>query len=130
MTTRRAERVNELLREELSAIIQRELKDPRLGGLISITAVEVSHDFSHARVFVSVLGSEEEAAASLKALKAGAAFMRHELRGRLKSLRHVPELSFKADHSIERAARLTALIDQVAHEHASATPDAAPPERA
>jgi ribosome-binding factor A len=128
--TRRAERVNELLREEISEIIQREMKDPRLGGLISITAVEVSPDFSHARVFVSVLGSEEESTSSLKALNAGAAFLRHELRGRLKSLRHVPELSFRADTSIARGAHLTALLNQVAHEHdGEATPAPDPAEQ-
>src|SRR5437763_4992614 len=99
---RRAERVNELLREEISVLIQREMKDPRLGGLISVTAVETSPDFSHARVFVSVLGSEQEHDSSLKALNAGASFLRRELRTRLKSLRHVPELSFRADDSIAR----------------------------
>src|SRR5207302_28973 len=86
-----------------------------------------SPDFSHARVFVSVLGSEEENASSLKALNAGATFMRRELRGRLKSLRHVPELSFKADHSIERGAQLTALLNQVAHEHDAGGVSAQPP---
>jgi len=112
--TRRSERVNELLREEISAIVQRDLKDPRLGGLISITAVESSPDYHHARVFVSVMGTDEEQASSLKALNAGASFVRHELRGRLKSLRYVPELAFKADTSIARGARLTALLNQVA----------------
>jgi ribosome-binding factor A len=121
--SRRTERVNELLREELSEIIQRQMKDPRLAGLISITAVETSPDFSHARVFISVLGTEEESTSSLKVLNTGASFIRHELRGRLKSLRHVPELSFRADHSLERGAQLTQLLNQVAHEHDS-TPSA------
>jgi ribosome-binding factor A len=121
--TRRTERVNELLRQELSEIIQRDLKDPRLGGLISITAVETSPDFSHARVFVSVLGSEAEHTSSLTALKAAAPFMRHELRARLKSLRYVPELSFKDDHSIERGAQLSELLRRVAGEHEPAAGD-------
>jgi ribosome-binding factor A len=115
--TRRSERVNELLREEISLIVQRELKDPRLGGLISITEVETSPDFRHARVFVSVMGTEQEQVSSLVALNAAASFMRRELRGRLESLRYIPELAFKADHSIERGAQLSALLDQVAHEH-------------
>lgn len=115
--SRRSERVNELLREEISAIVQRELKDPRLGGLISITSVETSPDFRHARVFVSVLGSEDEGASSLAALNAGARFIRHALRDRLESLRTVPELSFRVDTSIAEGARMSALLDQVAHEH-------------
>jgi ribosome-binding factor A len=120
--TRRAERVNELLREEISSIVQRDLKDPRLGGLISITEVETSPDFQHARVFVSVLGTDEELASSLAALNTGASFVRRELRSRLKSLRHVPDLAFKLDTSIARGARLTELLNQVAHDSPSDEP--------
>jgi len=115
--TRRAERVNDLLREEISSIVHRDLKDPRLGGLISITEVETSPDFRHARVFVSVMGTDEERVASLKALNSAAGFMRRELRGRLQSLRYLPELTFKLDDSIERGTRLSALINQVALEN-------------
>ena len=118
--TRRVERVNDLLRDEISAIVQRDLKDPRLGGLISITEVEISPDYHYAKVFFSVLGTEEQQASSLTALTAGAAFIRRELRGRLKSLRHIPELHFKLDRSMERGARISALLDQVAHEPAPA----------
>jgi len=115
--TRRAERVNDLLREEISSIVHRDLKDPRLGGLISITEVETSPDFRHARVFVSVMGTDEERVASLKALNSAAGFMRRELRARLQSLRYLPELTFKPDDSIERGMRLSALINQVALEN-------------
>jgi ribosome-binding factor A len=115
--TRRTERVNDLLREEISSIVHRDLKDPRLGGLISITEVETSPDFRHARVFVSVMGTDEERVASLKALNSAAGFMRRELRGRLQSLRYLPELTFKLDDSIERGTRLSALINQVALEN-------------
>ena len=115
--TRRTERVNDLLREEISSIVHRDLKDPRLGGLISITEVETSADFRHARVFVSVMGTDEERVASLKALNSAAGFMRRELRGRLQSLRYLPELTFRPDDSIERGMRLSALINQVALEN-------------
>ncbi len=114
--TRRAERVNDLLREEISEIVLRELKDPRLGGLISITQVEASPDFRHARVFVSIMGTEDERTSSLKALTTATGFIRRELRTRLKSLRSVPEVEFRLDDSIERGARLSALIHQVAEE--------------
>jgi ribosome-binding factor A len=122
--TRRSERVNELLREEISFIVQRQLKDPRLGGLISITEVETSPDFRHARVFVSVLGSDDERESSLTALNAAASYIRRELRGRLESLRYMPELSFRADRSIERGAQISALLDQVAQEHDQPLPPA------
>ncbi len=122
--TRRVERVNDLLRDEISTIVHRELKDPRLVGMISITEVEISSDYHYAKVFVSVLGTEEEQASTLTALTAGASFIRRELRNRLKSLRHIPELHFKADHSIERGARISALLNEVAREHAVQAPPA------
>jgi len=124
--TRRAERVNELLREEISAIVQRDLKDPRLGGLISITEVQTSPDFQHARVFVSIMGTDAEQDSSLAALNAGANFIRRELRARLKSLRYIPELVFKPDTSIARGARLSALITTVVQD-AEPPAGAAPP---
>ena len=127
--TRRSERVNELLREEIATLVSRDLKDPRLGGLISITSVETSPDFRHARVFVSVLGSDDELKSTLVALQAAAGFLRHELRARLKDLRTVPELSFKADTSIARGAEMTNLLnravradEELAQQHAVAPP--------
>ncbi len=122
--TRRVERVNDLLRDEISTIVLRELKDPRLAGMISITEVEISSDYHYAKVFVSVMGTEEEQASTLTGLTAAASFIRRELRNRLKSLRHIPALQFKADHSIERGARISALLNEVAREHAVNTPPA------
>lgn len=123
--TRRSERVNELLREEISDIVQRNLKDPRLGGLISITSVETSPDFRHARVFVSVMGSEEQQNSTFAALYAAQGFLRHELRTRLKALRVVPDIAFRPDTSIERGARLSHLLDQALHGEQDATADPA-----
>jgi ribosome-binding factor A len=111
--TRRTERVNELLREELSALIQREVKDPRMGsGLTSITAVEVSPDLHHANVFVSHLGPEAEREGVLIALQHASRFLQKELVHRL-DLRRVPDFIFRFDPSIERGARLASLIHQV-----------------
>lgn len=126
--TRRAERVNELLREEISDLVLRNLKDPRLGGLISITSVETSPDFRHARVFVSVMGTEEQQQSTFAALHAAQGFVRHELRTRLKSLRVVPEVSFRPDTSIERGARLSHLLDEAvrADEQLTQGPSAEP----
>lgn len=104
MTTRRQQQVGEFIREEVSEIIQRELKDPRL-GMASITRVEMSPDLRYARIFISVLGTPQEQEESLAGLSHAAGFIRHQLKPRMR-IRHVPELVFKADHSMEHAAEM------------------------
>lgn len=116
--TRRTDRVNELLRSDISEILRRDVRDPRLGLLFSVTEVSVSPDLKHARVYISVMGSDEEKDQAFRALKAAAPFVRHELRRRLTSLRYTPELSFLRDDSIERGARLSALINEVTGQEA------------
>ncbi|HID86496.1 MAG TPA: 30S ribosome-binding factor RbfA [Anaerolineae bacterium] len=111
MTTRRQERVADLLQEEISDLLQRKVRDPRL-EFVTVTAVKVSHDLRHARVYVSHLGSEEEQQAALAGLQHAAGFLRHELRARL-SLRRVPELTFVLDESIERGQRILELLHQI-----------------
>lgn len=116
--TMRTERVNELLRAELSELIQREVKDPRVSrGLLSLTEVQVSPDLRHATVYVSHLGTDDERRDALSGLQHSAHFLHRELMRRL-SMRNVPELVFKFDPSIERGARLASLINQVAATHA------------
>ena len=109
---RRMERVNQLLREELSHLAQRQLKDPRLGALMTITEVDVSPDLRHARVYVSVMGEAEEQQDAIEALSAAAGYLRRGLHGRLK-LRNIPELHFHRDRSMEHGSHLLTLIDQV-----------------
>lgn len=111
MTTRRQEQVATFLREEISEIIQRELKDPRL-GFVSITRVEVSPDLRYARAFVSVFGSEEEREATMQALTSAAGFIRHLLKPRM-HIRHVPEVSFRADRSMEYAEQVARALHEV-----------------
>lgn len=105
MPGRRNVRVADLLREELSLLVQRQVKDPRVVGLVSITQVEPSGDLRHARVFVSVLASREERETALAGLQAASGFLQHELRQRL-DLKRIPSLSFHADESLERGAHL------------------------
>ncbi len=109
--TRRTERINDQLREEISDLIRRELKDPRIGGLVTITEVDVAPDLSHGKVFVSVMGTEEERRSTLKALDAAAHFLQRELRRRL-TIRRMPELEFVRDDSLEHGARILNLIDK------------------
>jgi ribosome-binding factor A len=111
----RQEKLGELMVAEISELIHTRLKDPRI-GFASITRVEVSGDLRHAKVFVSVMGNEEERAATMKGLRNATGFIRHELAGRL-TLRYMPELVFKLDHSIEEGARVLELIHKVEHEN-------------
>ena len=113
--SRRTEQVNELLRQELAALLSRELRDPRLAGLVSITQVDVSPDLRRAHVWVSVLGSEEERASSMAALHAARPFLRRELAHRLR-LRNTPDLDFESDTSMERAQHLTDIMRHNAEE--------------
>ncbi len=113
--TRRTERVSELLRGEISELLRRQVKDPRVSGLVTVTAVEVAADLGRARVFVSVLGSEEEQSETLRALDSAAPFLRRQLRQRL-TMRRTPDLIFQRDDSLERGAHLLALLDELARE--------------
>lgn len=112
--SRRTERVSELIRHELSDLLMRELRDPRLDGLISITRVELSPDLYNARVFVSVMSETASPAEALKALNAAAGFLHKELVHRLE-MRRVPFLTFHLDKSIEEGAAVLAQLNQVIH---------------
>ena len=111
--SRRTERVNDLIRDELSDMLLKEVRDPRLGGLISITRVEVAPDLSTARVFVSVMGEQEEQDAAMKALNAAVSFFHRELKKRVE-MRRVPFLTFRLDDSIARGANVLSLLNEVA----------------
>ncbi len=112
----RTTRVGELLRAEISELILREVKDPRVArGMVTVTEVQVSPDLRRAVVYVSHLGSEDERREVLEGLQHSAPFLHRELVHRL-SLRNVPELVFRFDPSIERGARLAELIHQVSAE--------------
>jgi ribosome-binding factor A len=111
MQGKRLDRVNQLIREEISMLLQRELKDPRL-GFVTVTRVETSPDLRTAKVFVSVLGDEAQWTASLTALASARGFVRNWLRQHLE-LRQTPELDFRADRSMEHAARIQELLRQL-----------------
>ena len=111
----RIERVNSLIRQELSELLQQQVKDPRLVNFIAVTAVITSSDFKHAKVFVSQISDEEEKQKVLKGLASASSFFRRELSRRLK-LRYTPELSFHWDDSIERGDYLLKLLDGISRE--------------
>jgi ribosome-binding factor A len=118
----RIERVSSLMRHEISELLQRQVKDPRLGQFVAVNEVSLSPDLKYARVFVSCMGSQEEKKAILSGLGAAANFLRNQLAKRLR-LRRVPELSFEWDDSIERGDRLLRLMDQISAEQAHQEPD-------
>jgi len=111
----RIERVNSLIRQEISQLLQRQVKDPRLGNFIAVTEVSTSADLKQAKVFISYIGSEEEKQETLNVLASASGFFRRELAKRLK-LRYIPELSFRWDDSIEQGDHLLQLIDRVSSE--------------
>ena len=109
----RLERLNSLLRHELSDLLRLEIKDPRLSsGLISITEVDIAPDLKYAKVFISSLGGLEEKDTVLGSLRNAAGFLRGELAKNLR-LRVVPELDFQWDESIEHGAHILELLDKV-----------------
>ncbi|MCS6960826.1 MAG: 30S ribosome-binding factor RbfA [Pseudanabaenaceae cyanobacterium SKYGB_i_bin29] len=118
-TSRRVERVAELIKREVSAMIMRDIKDDRVGaGMVSVTAVEVSGDLQHARIFVSIYGTEEARQETMAGLTAATGFIRRELGQRL-SLRRVPEVLIKEDRSLEQGVRVLSLINRLSAERAA-----------
>ena len=115
--TRRAERVSNLIRQEISELLQEQVNDPRLRGLISVTKVSTSPDLKQAKVYVSFLGEQSNKKEILQGFKSASGFFRRELSQRL-ILRSVPELVFEFDDSIEHGARILQLIDQVSSDSA------------
>lgn len=111
----RIERVNNLIRREISELIQRQVRDPRLDVFVTVTAVATSPDLKHAKVFVSCIGGKQEEKKIMAVLNAAAGFLRTELARNVK-LRRIPELSFHWDNSIEHGDRILRLLDQVSAE--------------
>ena len=108
----RIERVNSLIRQELSELLQRQVKDPRLGNFIAVTEVSTTPDFRYARVFVISISEDGDKEDVLKALASAAGFLRTKLAKNLK-MRYTPELSFQWDDSIQHGDRLLQLLDEV-----------------
>ena len=110
MTSDRMRRVDEAMREVLSAAITSELKDPRV-GFVTVTAVETSPDLRHARVFVSVLGNDSVRRRSLDGLRSAHGYLQRRVAGELR-LKHTPTLDFAYDDTTDRSERITELIER------------------
>ncbi len=108
----RNERVRKTLMKEIADIIQKELKDSRIHGVVSITDIEISHDNSFAKVYYSVFAGEAEKQTTIKAITDNTAKIRYEVGKRIR-LRLTPELRFIPDDSLERGANVTEIINKI-----------------
>jgi len=112
-TSRRVERVAELIKREISQLLLSGIKDDRVGqGLVSVTAVEVSGDLQHAQVYVSIFGSPAVRAQTMAGLESATGYVRTVLGQRVR-LRRTPEVVFREDTSLERGSRVIALLNQI-----------------
>ena len=111
-TNRRPDRVAEAIREEVAGFLADGAKDPRVTGLVTVTGVDLTRDLRHAKVFVSVLGTEAERKETFEGLASLASHLKVRV-GRALRLRVAPDIEFKADDSIARAARIETLLAQI-----------------
>jgi ribosome-binding factor A len=129
--TARTDRLDAQLREEIGAILARDIADPRI-GFVTVTAVQTAPDLSHARVWVSIIGSPVERTETLRALRGAMTFVRRELARRL-TLRRIPVLHVRLDDAAERGTRMMKLIDELeagTYTGADVTPESLPTPRA
>jgi ribosome-binding factor A len=110
---RRRERLASVIEEVVSELLLREIKDPRVAGMTSITRVEVTADVRQAKLFISVMGDEAARRDTLRALEHAAGFIRSKL-GEELTIRHVPAITFQLDRSLEQGDRVLALMAEVA----------------
>jgi ribosome-binding factor A len=109
--TARTDRIDELLRQEIGAILAKDVQDPRI-GFVTVTDVETAPDLSTARVFVSVIGQPAEREITMRALHRAMPFVRHELGSRIR-LRRIPELQLRADDTVQRGTRVLQLLAEL-----------------
>lgn len=112
-TSRRVSKVSSLIKREVSQMLLNDIKDDRVGaGMVSVTDVDVSGDLQHAKIFVSIYGTEDARAETMAGLHSSASFVRRELGHRIR-LRRTPEVSFYEDRSLERGDRMVHLLNQI-----------------
>jgi len=114
-STKRTERLNSLLQEVLSEVIAKDVKDPRLGSLVTITSVEITKDLQHAKVYVSVIGDKETKKKTLEALQSGAGFIAVHASKKV-VMRYFPSLSFRLDESADKFAAIDTILCKIRQE--------------
>jgi ribosome-binding factor A len=111
MRFKRSQRIQELVHEEISRLIQHGLKDPRI-GFATITKVDLSDNLKHARIYVSIMGSEEEKNATLLGLRSAKGFIRNAL-GKNLHLKYIPELDFRRDESADHVEKISKILNEL-----------------
>ncbi|MBE3593751.1 MAG: 30S ribosome-binding factor RbfA [Candidatus Carbobacillus altaicus] len=124
MVNVRIQRLQEQIKKELGVLLQQELKDPGI-GFTTVTGVELSGDLKFAKVYISVMGDASQEEVALSALKRAQGFLRSEL-GRRIPMRHIPELLFKLDHSLDYGMRIEQMLKEIKDEKEGQTEDPAP----
>jgi ribosome-binding factor A len=120
---RRVSRISSLIKREVSQMLLNGIKDDRVGaGMVSITDVDVSGDLQHAKIFVSIYGTEEAKAETMEGLKSSTPFVRKELGHRIR-LRRTPEVTFLEDRSLERGDRILHLINEISTNRQKESPE-------
>ncbi|MFP4102030.1 30S ribosome-binding factor RbfA [Coleofasciculus sp.] len=115
-TNRRVSRVSSLIQQEVSQMLLHDIKDDRVGaGMVSVTDVDVSGDLQHAKIYVSIYGTEEAKLETMAGLQSATGFVRREL-GRRVRLRRTPEVVFIEDRGLERGTRMLTLLNQLSQE--------------
>ena len=110
--SRRTERLNSLIRRDLSELLRTEVKDPRVTGVVSVTRVDTSADYQHSKVYVSIYGTLQEKEMTMVALGSASGFLRRQLRGRLET-RQVPLLRFILDDTLAKGDEMLKLLDSL-----------------
>ncbi|MEQ8753554.1 MAG: 30S ribosome-binding factor RbfA [Coleofasciculus sp. G1-WW12-02] len=127
-TNRRVSRVSSLIQQEVSQMLLHDIKDDRVGaGMVSVTDVNVSGDLQHAKIYVSIYGTEEAKSETMAGLQSATGFVRREL-GRRVRLRRTPEVVFIEDRGLERGDRMLTLLNQLSQERHSKELDDQVPE--
>ncbi len=125
-TSRRVAKVSASIKREISQMLVSDIKDDRVGaGMVSVTAVDVSGDLQHAKVFVSIYGTDDAKAETMAGLAAATSYVRGEL-GRRMRLRRTPEIIFKEDVSFEKGTEVLNLLSQLQHERHNVDEDGIP----
>ncbi|MEN9343596.1 MAG: ribosome-binding factor [Chlamydiota bacterium] len=122
MTSKRIPRINSLLKEVISEVILREVRNPLVHSLITVTQVEVSGDLHHAKVHISVIGTDKEKKETIQALQSAAGFIAVHAAKKV-VLRYFPALTFKLDTSVEKQIRIDSLLDKIQEERNMRLPE-------
>jgi ribosome-binding factor A len=125
--TKRSVRLNSLLKEVLSEVIRKEVRDPRLGEFFTVTSVDITNDLHHAKVYISVIGTPEEKKETIEALQSAAGFIA-VLSSKKVVMRFFPALTFKLDESVDKYMAIDSLLGKINEEQKSRPPAHEPTE--